>query len=116
MPAPLRYGAWGEIMPIYEYVCGACGEESEFLQKMSEGPKRKCPECGALKLKRKISAVGFRLKGGGWYETDFKSSDSQRNLHKSDDKPASKKSEKSSDKKNSGSSKSTAKTKKASAD
>ena len=80
-------------MPIYEYECRDCGSETEFLQKISEGPKRKCPECGALRLKRKISAVGFRLKGGGWYETDFKSSDKQRNLHKSDEKPAAKKSD-----------------------
>lgn len=84
-------------MPIYEYQCGACGEDSEFLQKVNEGAKRKCPECGALRLKRKISAVGFRLKGGGWYETDFKASDKKRNLHDGDEKPADKKDDKKKD-------------------
>ena len=59
-------------MPIYEYECGACGENHEFIQKFSEGPKRKCPSCGALKLKKQISAAAFHLKGTGWYVTDFR--------------------------------------------
>lgn len=61
-------------MPIYEYECQACGEQLEAWQKLSEEPLKKCPACGEMKLKKLISAVGFRLKGGGWYETDFKSS------------------------------------------
>ena len=60
-------------MPIYEYVCRSCGKELEKLQKMSDAPLTDCPECGAPKLKRKVSAAGFRLAGSGWYETDFKS-------------------------------------------
>lgn len=66
-------------MPIYEYQCLACGEMSEILQKLSDPDERKCPLCGKLKLTRQISAAGFRLKGAGWYETDFKS-DNKKNL------------------------------------
>lgn len=60
-------------MPIYEYQCQACGNEHEALQKMSAEPLVTCPACNEPELKKKISAAGFRLKGGGWYETDFKS-------------------------------------------
>ena len=68
-------------MPIYEYRCGACSHELEALQKVSDSSLRKCPECGKLTLRRLISAPVFRLKGGGWYETDFKSAEEQkRNL------------------------------------
>ncbi len=59
-------------MPIYEYRCQACGHELEALQKVSDAPLKDCPECGKPALEKKISAAGFRLKGGGWYETDFK--------------------------------------------
>lgn len=67
-------------MPIYEYQCQACGEELEKLQKMSDAPLTECPACSKPELKKKISAAGFRLKGGGWYETDFKSGDKKKNL------------------------------------
>lgn len=67
-------------MPLYEYRCAACGHELEAMQKMSDAPLTDCPECGAPALKKKISAAAFRLKGGGWYETDFKSG-KQKNLH-----------------------------------
>jgi putative FmdB family regulatory protein len=74
-------------MPFYEYECQACGQHHEAMQKMSEAPLRKCPHCGKPKLKRLISAPVFRLKGSGWYETDFKSDkDAKRNLH-ADEKP-----------------------------
>ena len=66
-------------MPFYEYVCSACGAETEVLQKLSDPPETECPVCHAQALHKNISAAGFRLKGGGWYETDFKS-DSKRNL------------------------------------
>ncbi|HSJ47343.1 MAG TPA: zinc ribbon domain-containing protein [Gammaproteobacteria bacterium] len=59
-------------MPIYEYQCTDCGHELEALQKMSEDPLQDCPECGKPALQKLVSAAGFRLKGGGWYETDFK--------------------------------------------
>ena len=66
-------------MPIYEYRCGECQHELEALQSLSDPRLTDCPECGAPALKRLMSAVGFRLKGGGWYETDFKSRN-QRNV------------------------------------
>ncbi|HEU0198023.1 MAG TPA: zinc ribbon domain-containing protein [Nevskiaceae bacterium] len=61
-------------MPIYEYVCGACGKECEILQKISDPAETRCPHCGKDALTKEVSAAGFRLKGKGWYETDFKSS------------------------------------------
>lgn len=66
-------------MPIYEYVCRECGRELEKLQKISDAPLSDCPACGAAALKRKVSAAAFRLAGGGWYETDFKS-DNRRHI------------------------------------
>ena len=66
-------------MPIYEYRCQSCGHELEKLQRMSDAALTACPACGKDKLRRLISAAGFRLKGAGWYETDFKSGD-KRNL------------------------------------
>jgi len=68
-------------MPIYEYHCVACGHHLEALQKMTDGPLRKCPNCGKSQLRRLVSASRFRLKGSGWYETDFKGDkDTKRNL------------------------------------
>ena len=68
-------------MPIYEYRCAACGHHLEALQKMTEAPLRKCPECGKSQLKRLVSASQFRWKGSGWYETDFKDkNEKKRNL------------------------------------
>jgi len=67
-------------MPIYEYQCKACGHALEVIQKISEEPLKFCPECGQPELGKLVSAVGFRLKGGGWYETDFKSGDKKKNL------------------------------------
>lgn len=68
-------------MPFYEYQCRACGETTEVLQKISDPPLKKCPSCGKNQLAKLISAPVFRLKGGGWYETDFKSDgENKRNL------------------------------------
>lgn len=66
-------------MPIYEYECKACGHRKEALQKMADKPLTDCPECGQDKLHKLVSAAGFRLKGSGWYETDFKTGD-KKNL------------------------------------
>ena len=60
-------------MPIYEYRCDSCNHEMEAVQKISDEPLVNCPACDNDTLKKIISAAGFRLKGGGWYETDFKS-------------------------------------------
>ena len=68
-------------MPFYEYQCRACGETTEVLQKISDPPLKKCPSCGKSQLAKLVSAPVFRLKGGGWYETDFKSDgENKRNL------------------------------------
>jgi putative FmdB family regulatory protein len=79
-------------MPFYEYQCRACGKTTEVLQKISDPPLRKCPSCGKNQLAKLVSAPVFRLKGGGWYETDFKGdSDRKRNLAGADkDEPAAK--------------------------
>ncbi|EGV19719.1 FmdB family zinc ribbon protein [Thiocapsa marina] len=69
-------------MPIYEYRCEACGHALEQIQKISDPPLVDCPACGQPTLRKQISAAAFRLKGGGWYETDFKKSN-QKNLHDS---------------------------------
>ena len=90
-------------MPIYGYICKNCEHTLDALQKMSDDPLVDCPDCGEPQLKRQLSAPRFRLKGKGWYETDFKK-DNQRNLHgdkepsKKDDKSSEKKSDKKSDK------------------
>ncbi len=76
-------------MPIYEYQCDACGHQLEALQKMADAPLTQCPQCEQDSLRKKVSAAAFRLKGGGWYETDFKSGN-KKNLAGGDDKPASK--------------------------
>ena len=62
-------------MPIYEYACVSCEHQFETIQRISEDPLKDCPECGKPKLKKLVSVAAFRLKGGGWYETDFKSGD-----------------------------------------
>jgi len=68
-------------MPFYEYQCSACGHHHEELQKVSDRALRKCPACGRPSLKRLVSAPVFRLKGGGWYETDFKNDkEAKRNI------------------------------------
>ena len=76
-------------MPIYEYRCESCGHELEKIQKISDPALTDCPACGQPTLKKQISAAGFRLKGSGWYETDFKK-DKQKNLHDSGEKKESK--------------------------
>ena len=59
-------------MPFYEYRCESCGHELEAMQKISAAPLTDCPECRQSTLVKLVSAAGFRLKGGGWYATDFK--------------------------------------------
>jgi putative FmdB family regulatory protein len=61
-----------KYMPIYEYRCESCGVELEKIQKFSDEPLTDCPSCGKSSLKKLVSASSFRLKGSGWYETDFK--------------------------------------------
>jgi|SRR5580692_4289124 putative FmdB family regulatory protein len=78
-------------MPFYEYECASCKFYTELMQKISDPPLKKCPSCGKSTMKKLISAPVFRLKGGGWYETDFKSDqESKRNLAGGDEAPESK--------------------------
>ncbi len=72
-------------MPIYLYVCNNCGHELEALQKISDPPFKDCPACESPTLQKQVTAAAFRLKGTGWYETDFKNKDQ---------KPAGKKTDK----------------------
>ncbi|TLY59961.1 MAG: zinc ribbon domain-containing protein [Gammaproteobacteria bacterium] len=68
-------------MPVYEYECQSCKFYMEVMQKITDAPLAKCPSCGKSALKKLLSAPVFRLKGGGWYETDFKSDkETKRNL------------------------------------
>ena len=76
-------------MPFYEYRCGSCGHEFEAMQKMSDAPLTDCPGCSQPELVKLVSAAGFRLKGGGWYETDFKGGARKQVADKGDSKPAS---------------------------
>ena len=71
-------------MPIYEYVCDQCGHYLEALQKLSDEPLVFCPECGDAGLRKQVSAAAFRLKGTGWYETDFKNSDKKKPAEKAE--------------------------------
>ena len=76
-------------MPFYEYECPHCGYDEEVLQKITDKPLTKCPSCGKKGLRKLISAPVFRLKGSGWYETDFKSDkENKRNLAGADKEEA----------------------------
>ena len=89
-------------MPIYEYRCGACGFQKEYLQKMSAAPLTDCPGCGKPSFSKMVTAAGFQLKGSGWYATDFKhgskpkpdaapaAKSEESSAAKTDDKPATK--------------------------
>src|SRR5450755_1792894 len=87
-------------MPFYEYECASCKFYKEVMQKVSDAPLRKCPSCGRNTLKKLVSAPVFRLKGAGWYETDFKS-DSEKKRNLSDNEPEAKDAKDSKDSKDS---------------
>lgn len=70
-------------MPIYEYECNDCGHLLEAIQKMSDAALTECPQCSKPALRKLVSAAAFRLKGKGWYETDFKEGD-KKNLTSTD--------------------------------
>ena len=65
-------------MPIYEYCCRECGHSLEAIQKLADAPLTDCPVCSRPTLKKQVSAPSFRLSGGGWYETDFKTGDKKK--------------------------------------
>jgi putative FmdB family regulatory protein len=81
-------------MPFYEYECANCKYYTEIMQKVSDAPLKKCPSCGKNALKKLVSAPVFRLKGAGWYETDFKSDkEARRNLAEKEKEPTPEKKE-----------------------
>jgi len=82
-------------MPIYEYQCDDCNHALDALQKVNDKPLVDCPECGKNTLRRLISAPNFRLKGEGWYETDFKKENRKNVVGKEDDKSEKKEDDKS---------------------
>ncbi len=77
-------------MPIYEYICSNCNHEEDIIQKISDPEVTSCPKCSTEKLKKIVSAPSFRLKGTGWYETDFKNSGSKPSTSESADSSISK--------------------------
>jgi putative FmdB family regulatory protein len=78
-------------MPIYEYECDACGHRMEAIQRIDDSPLTQCPECKAETLRKLVSAAGFRLKGTGWYATDFRDKDKpKKSTASSGDKSAAK--------------------------
>src|SRR3954467_12577529 len=88
-------------MPFYEYECSNCKFYVEALQKISDPPLEQCPSCKKKTMKKLVSAPNFRLKGGGWYETDFKSDkEEKRNLAKEEAPAESKPEAKDKDSKN----------------
>lgn len=96
-------------MPTYDYQCDSCDHEFELFQQISEPVKRKCPECGKLKLRRLFgTGAAVMFKGSGFYETDYRS-DSYKKAAEKDKKSQSDggKKEKKSDAKSSGSTNST---------
>ncbi|HZR01828.1 MAG TPA: FmdB family zinc ribbon protein [Burkholderiales bacterium] len=92
-------------MPIYEYRCGSCGFEKEYLQKLTDSPIVDCPACGKAQMSKLVSAAGFQLKGTGWYATDFKGGGKPQ--EKKDDTKGEAKSESKADSKSDGASEST---------
>ena len=84
-------------MPIYEYECSDCSHQFEAMRKIRDAALTECPSCGSHGLQKLISKVAFRLKGTGWYETDFKTKPADTEAEKSekpgtDEKPAKKES------------------------
>ncbi|NBW84472.1 MAG: zinc ribbon domain-containing protein [Proteobacteria bacterium] len=74
-------------MPIYEYKCSKCEHQFEIIQRISDIPIEVCPECNQLSVNKLVSAPSFRLKGGGWYETDFKTGSKKNIVDTKDEKP-----------------------------
>ena len=73
-------------MPIYEYKCSKCEHQFEVIQRFSDNPVESCPECNEKQVKKLVSAPSFRLKRGGWYETDFKTGSKKNIVDTKDEK------------------------------
>ena len=74
-------------MPIYEYKCLKCEHQFEVIQRFTDNPVENCPECNNKSVQKLVSAPSFRLKGGGWYETDFKTGSKKNIVDSKDEKP-----------------------------
>ena len=74
-------------MPIYDYKCSKCEHQFEVIQKFSDKPIKICPECNQGSVQKLVSAPSFRLKGGGWYETDFKTGSKKNIVDNKEEKP-----------------------------
>jgi putative FmdB family regulatory protein len=74
-------------MPIYDYKCSNCGHQFEVIQKFSDNPIKICPKCNEEFVQKLVSAPSFRLKGGGWYETDFKTGSKKNIVDNKEEKP-----------------------------
>ena len=74
-------------MPIYEYKCLKCEHQLEVIQRFTDNPVESCPECNNKSVQKLVSAPSFRLKGGGWYETDFKTGSKKNIVDTKDEKP-----------------------------
>jgi len=87
-------------MPTYDYLCDACEHEFELFQSIKEGAKKKCPECGKLKLRRLFgTGAAIVFKGSGFYQTDYRSDSYRKGAEaekkaRSDSKSSSKSSKK----------------------
>jgi putative FmdB family regulatory protein len=75
-------------MPIYEYVCDACGKTTEVIQRMKAAPLRICPHCGGKKLKKAFSAPAIQFKGSGFYITDYAGGDRKSGAKKAEGEKA----------------------------
>ncbi|RUQ97335.1 FmdB family zinc ribbon protein [Legionella septentrionalis] len=73
-------------MPIYEYQCAGCHHKFDLMQKITDEPAKKCPQCFEDKLLRLVSPAGFQLKGTGWYVTDFKNKGTAKSTAASSEK------------------------------
>ena len=80
-------------MPIYEYECRRCGHRFELIQKFSDKPRKRCPECSGA-VDRLISPPAIRFKGTGWYVTDYADKKKPTGEDKPDSATASSKSDK----------------------
>ncbi len=81
-------------MPIYDYKCSNCEHQFELIQKFSDQPAEICPQCSQKSVQKLVSAPSFRLKGGGWYETDFKTGAKKNIVDAKDDKHSKQKEQK----------------------
>jgi putative FmdB family regulatory protein len=82
-------------MPTYDYLCDACGHEFELFQSITDDQKRKCPDCGKLKLRRLFgTGAAVVFKGSGFYQTDYRSESYKKGAEKAKKAKENKKSDK----------------------